>query len=95
MRLVRVSVRRAVGRSFDRLHFLACLEARVHPKDLGSVGAVDGASHLKSTLLASYFVHVIITLIAARITLALNRFCSPPIVMCASYMIVNSSKSIS
>ena len=89
-----MSVRRVVGRSSDRLYFRAGFEARVHPKDLGSVGAVDGASHLKSTLLADYFVHEIITLIAARMTLALNLFCSPPIVMCASYIKVNSSSRI-
>ena len=95
MRQVRVSVQKVVGRSSDRLYFCAGFEARVHPKDLESVGAVDSASHLKSTFLASYFVHEMITLIAARITLALNRFCSPPIVMCASYIKVNSSRRIS
>jgi hypothetical protein len=59
----------------------------VTPKDLGRVSGMWCTCHFKSAFFADYFVHEMIVLIAARRTLALKRFCWPPIVMCASYMI--------
>ena len=89
-----MKVRRVVGRSFDWLHFRAGFEVWVTPKNFGRVCGVRCAGHFFATFLADYFVHVRITLIAARITDALKRACSPPASMLASYIIASSSRRI-